>query len=96
VVELGGLRVSSWAAPNGAAYRASGCTFGWSATLGLALVLDFFDQGLSRQMDDDVGINRTLLFVEFSRSSVNDFGSATSWQFAPEYPSWNAGIRFAF
>jgi hypothetical protein len=51
VAELGGLRVSSWAAPNGAAYRASGCTFGWSAT---------------------------------------------SWQFVPEYLSWNAGIRFAF
>jgi hypothetical protein len=88
--------VSSWTSPGGVAYRGSGATFGWAGTLGLALVLDFFDTGLSRQMDYDVGINRTLLFVDFTRSSVNDFGSTKSWQLAPSYWAWSAGLQFVF
>jgi hypothetical protein len=88
--------VSSWNSPEGVAYRGSGATFGWAATLGIGIVLDFFDTGLSRQMDYDVGINRTLLFFDFTRSSVNDFGSSKSWQLAPAYWAWSAGILFVF
>jgi hypothetical protein len=88
--------VSSWTSPGGVAYRGSGATFGWSATLGMALVLDFFDTGLSRQMDYDVGINRTLLVVDFTKSSVNDFGSKNSWQLAPSYWAWSIGLQFVF
>ena len=89
--------VSSWTSPqDGVAYRGSGATFGWSATLGLAIVLDAFDTSLSRQMDYDVGINRTLLFFDFTRSSVNDFGSTKSWQLGPSYWAWSAGLQFVF
>jgi hypothetical protein len=89
--------VSSWTDPStGTAYRASGATFGWSATLGIALVLDFFDTQLSRQMDFDTGINRTMLFIDFTKSSVNDFGSSKSWQLAPSYWQWAAGLLFVF
>jgi hypothetical protein len=88
--------VSSWTSPQGVAYRGSGATFGWSATLGIAIVLDFFDTSLSRQMDYDVGINRTLLFFDFTRSSVNDFGSANSWQLGPSYWAWSTGLQFVF
>lgn len=88
--------VSSWTSPSGQEYRGSGATFGWAATLGVGLVLDYFDTGLSRQMDYDVGINRTLLFFDFTRSSVNDFGSKNSWQLAPTYWAWSAGILFVF
>jgi hypothetical protein len=89
--------VSSWTpAGGGTAYRGSGATWGWSATLGLALVLDALDTGLSRQMDYDVGINRTMLFFDFTKSSVNDFGSQTSWQLAPSYWAWSAGLLFVY
>jgi hypothetical protein len=88
--------VSSWTAPDGTAYRGSGATFGWSATLGVALVLDFFDTALSRQMDFDVGINRTLLVFDFTKSSVNNFGSSKSWQLAPSYWAWSIGLQFVF
>ena len=88
--------VSSWTSPEGVAYRGSGATFGWAATLGIGIVLDFFDTGLSRQMDYDVGINRTLLFFDFTRSSVNDFGSSKSWQLGPSYWAWSAGLLFVF
>jgi hypothetical protein len=88
---------SSWTNPGtGTAYRGSGGTFGWSATLGLALVLDAFDTGLSKQMDYDVGINRSMLFFDFTKSSVNDFGSPNSWQLAPSYWAWSAGLMFVF
>jgi hypothetical protein len=88
--------VSSWTSAAGTAYRASGATWGWSTTLGLALVLDALDPGLARQMDYDVGINRSMLFFDFTRSSVNDFGSQTSWQLAPSYWAWSAGLLFVF
>lgn len=85
-------------APNGSgqAVRGQGGTFGWSATLGIALVLDFFDPTLARQMDQDTGINRTLLFFEVSTSSVDDFGSKKSWQLGPGYYMWGAGLQFVF
>ena len=87
---------SSWTSPAGTAYRGSGATFGWSATLGLALVLDALDPALARQMDLDIGINRTMLFFDFTRSSVNDFGSKTSWQLAPGYWAWSVGLLFVY
>ncbi len=87
--------VSSYTNADGT-FRGSGATFGWSATIGIGLVLDFFDTGLSRQMDYDVGINRTLLIFDFTRSSVNNFGSSKSWQLAPGYWAWNVGLQFVF
>jgi hypothetical protein len=81
---------------NGTVYRASGATFGYSGTLGLALVLDFFDPTLARQMDYDVGINSTMLFFDFTKGSVNDFGSKNSWQLAAGYWQWSIGLLFVF
>jgi hypothetical protein len=89
--------VSSYTDPNtGVVSRGSGGTFGWSATLGVGLVLDFFDTTLSKQMDYDTGINRTMLFLDFTRSSVNNFGSTKTWQLAPSYWAWSAGLLFVF
>jgi hypothetical protein len=88
--------VSSWTSAAGTAYRGSGGTFGWSTTMGLALVLDALDPSLARQMDYDVGINRTMLFFDFTRSSVNNFGSQKSWQLGPSYWAWSAGLLFVF
>jgi hypothetical protein len=88
--------VSSWTSATGTAYRGSGATLGWSATMGLGLVLDALDPSLSRQMDYDMGINRTMLFFDFTKSSVNDFGSQKSWQLAPSYWAWSVGLLFVF
>ena len=87
---------STWNSATGTSYRGSGSTFGMSGTLGLALVLDAFDTGLSRQMDYDVGINRSMLFFDVTKSSVNDFGSQKSWQLAPSYWAWSAGLMFIY
>lgn len=88
--------VSNYVAPDGTSYSASGATWGWAGTLGIGFVLDFLDPALSKQMDYDVGVNRTMLFFDFTKSSVNDFGSKNSWQLAPSYWNWTAGLLFVF
>jgi hypothetical protein len=47
-------------------------------------------------MDYDVGINRTLLIFDFTRSSINNFGSTKTWQLAPSYWAWSVGLQFVF
>ncbi|HVP69049.1 MAG TPA: MXAN_2562 family outer membrane beta-barrel protein [Anaeromyxobacteraceae bacterium] len=76
--------------------NAQGTTWGWAGTLGLALVLDALDPSMARQMDYDTGINHTMLFFDFTRESVNNFGAGNSWQLAPSYWMWSAGILFVF
>lgn len=89
--------VSSWtSSTTGDAYRGAGATFGILGTLGVGIVLDFFDPSLARQMDYDVGINSTMAFIDFTKGSVNDFGGKNSWQLATSYWMWSAGLLFVF
>jgi len=75
----------------------SGATSGWSAGLGLSFLLDFLDPVLAREMDRDTGINHAYVFVEASRSRVNDFGSKKSWNLSDDAKvSWSFGLHFSF
>jgi hypothetical protein len=75
----------------------SGATNGWSAAAGLAFLLDFLDPGMAREMDRDVGVNHTYLFVEAARARVDDFGSKKSWKLSNDRSlSWSGGILFVF
>jgi len=87
---------SVWVSPTGQSFRGQGVTWGWSGTVGLALVLDFFDETMARQMDFDTGINHTMVFFDFTKEGVDNFGSKKSWQLAPNYWMWSAGILFVF
>ena len=74
-----------------------GATNGWSAALGLCFLLDFLDPTLAREMDRDVGVNHTYLFLEASRTKVDDFGSRKSWDLSDDKTiGWSGGILFAF
>lgn len=74
-----------------------GATNGWSAALGICFLLDFLDPTLAREMDRDVGVNHTYLFLEGSRTKVNDFGSKKSWDLSDDKNvDWAAGILFVF
>ncbi len=74
-----------------------GATNGWSASAGLALLLDFFDRGLAREMDRDTGINHTYLFVDLTKSSIADFGSKASWDLSDTRSvSVAGGLLFVF
>lgn len=75
----------------------SGATSGWSGALGLAFLLDFVDPTLAREMDRDIGINNTYLFLQASKAKVNDFGSDKSWDLSPDKSvTWSGGLLFAF
>lgn len=74
-----------------------GATNGWGWGAGVAFLLDFLDPALAREMDRDLGINRTYLFVEAGRTRVNDFGSRTSWDLSDDRGiAWSGGILFVF
>jgi hypothetical protein len=74
-----------------------GATNGWGAALGLCFLLDFLDPTLAREMDRDVGVNHTYLFLEATRTKVDDFGSKKSWDLSDEKTiGWSGGILFAF
>jgi hypothetical protein len=74
----------------------SGATNGWSATAGLALLLDFIDTQVARELDNDTGVNDTYLFFELTRRSVHDFGSDSSWNMSDENFGMNFGLMFVF
>lgn len=75
----------------------SGGTTGWSAGLGVAFLLDFIDPGLAREMDRDTGINHTYLFVEGTKTAIDDFGSKRSWDLSNDRDiAWSGGLLFVF
>jgi hypothetical protein len=88
----------NWWITDGSGHTArSGATNGWSAAFGLALLLDFFDPTLARELDRDIGINHTYLFGELRKTKVDDFGSSRSWDLSDDRAlTWSAGMLFVF
>jgi hypothetical protein len=89
-------RYNWWVTDGGGDWAEFGATNGWSATGGLALLLDFFDRGMARELDSDTGVNHTYLFFDVTRSSVDDFGSSSSWDLSDEKLSLAGGLLFVF
>jgi hypothetical protein len=73
-----------------------GATNGYSFSGGAAFLLDFLDQDVARDMDRDLGINDTYLFVDFTKSFVKDFGSSKSWNLSDDRVTISGGIMFVF
>lgn len=71
-----------------------GGTLGWHATVGLSLVLDIFDQSAANQFDEEMGINHTNLFFEFTHLDASGLGSSNRLHVGDT--TWNAGIMFEF
>ena len=92
-----------WWVTNGAGNTAnsngltgSGATNGYSGSLGVALLLNFFDPGVAREMDRDLGINHTYLFVDVTKSYIDDFGSGQSWNLSDDKTTIAGGLLFVF
>jgi hypothetical protein len=87
----------NWWITNGNGTSESGATNGWSYGLGLALLLDFFDPTLSRELDRETGINHTYVFAEARKTKVDDFGSKKSWDLSDDSKlTWAFGVMFVF
>jgi hypothetical protein len=90
------LRDQWWVSGAGGKASKSGGTNGWSWGGGLALVLDFLDPTLARELDRDSGIKHTMLVFEVAQTSVKDFGSKSSWNLSNDGPMLTFGFLFAF
>jgi hypothetical protein len=90
-------RYNWWINDAAGSRKMTGATNGWSAALGLSVLLDFFDPVLSRELDNDTGINHTYLFGEARKTKVNDFGSSKSWDLSHDANvQYNFGLLFVF
>lgn len=88
-------RYNWWVSGTGSSTK-TGATNGYSATAGIAFLLDFLDAGLARELDADTGINHTYLFFDATKSWVKDFGSSKSWDLSDEKVSLAFGMMFVF
>jgi hypothetical protein len=85
------------AQPGSPSRSGSGATNGYSFSGGLAFLLDFIDPGVARDMDRDTGINHTYIFVDVTKSYINDFGSASSWNLSDDRNiAISGGLLFVF
>lgn len=88
-------RYNWWISEPGSGSK-EGATNGWSVTGGLGFMLDFLDPMLARELDADSGVNHTFLFFEVTKSTIDDFGSSSSWDLSDEKLSLGGGLLFVF
>jgi len=74
----------------------SGATDGYAYGGGVGLVLDFIDPVLARELDNDTGINHTMLVFDVSKTRMDDFGSKKSWDLSDTKPTYSFGLLFVF
>lgn len=89
-------RYNWWVTSGSGSTAKSGATNGYSATGGIAFLLDFFDRGLARELDEDTGINHTYVFLDATKSWVRNFGSSKSWDLSDDKVSLAFGMMFVF
>jgi hypothetical protein len=88
-------RYNWWTSTSGGTSK-RGATNGWSVTGGAALLLDSFDPGLARDLDNETGINHTYLFFDVTHAKVDDFGSSKSWDLSPDKLQYGFGLLMMF
>ena len=44
----------------------------------------------------DSGVNHTYAFVEARKTTVDDFGSSSSWIMSEKNVAWSGGLLFVF
>lgn len=74
--------------------RGRGATFGGHVSLGLSFVLDSLAPQMAQTFDVEMGVNNTMIFVEYVFSWIDDFGSSKSWDLGSR--TFLAGIAFEF
>jgi hypothetical protein len=54
----------------------SGRTWGWHASAGVAMALDFIDPEAIRAMDQETGVNHASVFLEVTHAAIDGLGAA--------------------
>jgi hypothetical protein len=86
----------NWWVTKGSKWTKKGGTNGWSATAGVALVLDWLDPGAARDLGNETGVNHTALYFDVTKSRVDDFGSKKSWDLSDKKLMWSGGLLLVF
>ncbi len=76
--------------------RAKGGTWGWHATAGLALNLDFIEPNTAAQAQQASRLNDTYLFFEAQWNFADDFGQSNSKPEFSSAPQYTMGLTFEF
>ncbi|HVR64731.1 MAG TPA: MXAN_2562 family outer membrane beta-barrel protein [Polyangia bacterium] len=74
--------------------QGAGGVLGWHAAVGVSLVLDFIDPDAARSFDDELGVNHTHLFFEFSHADISGLGEPNKIHLGDT--TWSLGILFEF
>jgi len=89
-------RYNWWITGSSGSTSKSGATNGYGYGGGLALVLDFLDPTLARELQADSGIRHTMLTVDLQQTKVDDFGSKTSFDLSDTKATLSLGLLFVF
>ncbi len=89
-------RYNWWTTDPTGGWSMKGATNGWSATVGVAFLLDIIDPTLAREFDRDSGVNHTYLFFEATDAKIDDFGSSKSWDLSPTGVALSGGLTLVF
>jgi hypothetical protein len=74
--------------------KTAGGTFGFVLQPGIAIDLSAIDTAAAYAIDQEIGLNRFTLFVEFNGAFINAFGSSGVLNLSDK--SFNAGLSFEF
>lgn len=87
----------NWWTTKESKWTKKGATNGWSASIGLIVVLDWLDPSAAREADNDVGITHTGLYLDLTKSKIDDFGSKKSWDLSSKNKLfWSGGLVVTF
>jgi hypothetical protein len=72
----------------------AGHTNGYHWAAGVSFLMDVLDAASAQNLDNEVGINNTYLFLEFTSSTLNGIGQSHVLYLGDS--TWNAGLAFEF
>jgi hypothetical protein len=85
----------NWWTTKASRWTERGATNGFSAALGVALVIDFLDPQAARDLDNELGVNHSALYFDVTKSKVNGF-TGKSWDLSDDRLFWSTGLLLVF
>ncbi len=96
----GGLNWYLWWVLGGGAKKGSGGTPGWQISPGIGIQLDGFDEMSSRTFDNELGVNHSYLFFEYTYAVVEGLFGGDNMYLSPDNMgkngTWSIGIALEF
>jgi len=96
----GGFNWYLWWILGGGSKKGSGGTPGWQISPGLAFQLDGFDQMSARTFDNELGVNHSYIFFEYTYAVVEGLFGNDNMYLSPDnmgkHGTWSIGLALEF